>query len=178
MSRLKVPLSPRDHVLGSRDAVVELVEYGDYQCPHCAMAHPITKLLIQHFGDDLAFAYRHFPMTEIHPVAGRAAETAEFAGARDRFWEMHDAIFRNQYGLSIPLLFSLTSSIGLSQLELRDAFASGTYLPKIQGDFMTGVRSGVNGTPTFFINGQRHDGPYLFADMVAAISQHMLADAR
>jgi protein-disulfide isomerase len=141
------------------------------------MAHPITKLLVQHFGDSLSFAFRHFPMTEVHPNAGRAAETAEFAGDHGLFWEMHDALFQNQHRLSAPVLFSLVSALGLSQLALRDAFASGIYLPKIQNDFIGGVRSGVNGTPTFFVNGFRHNGGYSFAELSAAINNEMLEDA-
>ena len=174
MSILRVPVSQHDHIVGDEDAPVVLVEYGDYECPHCAMAHPVTKQLLGHFGDKLAFTFRHFPMTEVHPNAGRAAETAEFAGAHGLFWQMHDAIYANQYRLSLPTLFQLASGLRLSQLALRDAFASGKFLPKIRADFIGGVRSGVNGTPTFFINGQRHDGAYYFPDLASAIARQAM----
>src|SRR3954468_24584911 len=128
------------------------------------MAHAVVKNLQSHFGDRLCFVFRHFPITEIHPLAGPAAETAEFAGAHHKFWPMHDSIYERQPQLSMPLLFALVGALKLSQVELRDALTAGTYAPKVQSDFMGGVRSGVNGTPTFFINGRRHDGTYAFSD--------------
>lgn len=173
MSKLRQPLSPRDHIAGDANAPLILVEYGDYQCPHCGMAHPVVHRLQRDFGPRLAFVFRHFPLTEIHPIAGAAAEAAEFAGAHGRFWEMHDALFVNQHRLSIPALYVLASELGLSQVELRDAIALHRYLPKVQEDFIGGVRSGVNGTPTFFINGERHDGTYLYQDLFAALTQHL-----
>jgi protein-disulfide isomerase len=173
MSQLRVPVNARDHIAGSPDAVVILVEYGDYECPHCGAAFPNIKQVQAHFGSQLALVYRHFPLTEIHPHALMAAETAEFAGDNGLFWEMHDAIFLNQRRLSQTLLFALASTLGLSQIKLRDAIARGQYLDKINADFMGGVRSGVNGTPTFFINGQRHTGNYLAPDLIAAINAAM-----
>jgi hypothetical protein len=104
--------------------------------------------------------FRHFPLTEIHPLAGTAAESAELAGAHGRFWEMHDGIFENQDRLGLPFLFAAAEALGLSQEDLRDALASHVYAPKVQSDFLGGVRSGVNGTPSFFINGLRHDAPF------------------
>jgi protein-disulfide isomerase len=174
MSILRVPVSQHDHIIGAKDASVVLVEYGDYECPHCAMAHPVTKQLLSQFDGKLALVFRHFPLTEVHPNAGRAAEAAEFAGAHGLFWKMHDAIYANQHRLNLPTLFQLASAVGLSQLALRDAFASGMFMPKIRADFIGGVRSGVNGTPTFFINGQRHDGSYFFPELSAAIARHMM----
>jgi protein-disulfide isomerase len=112
---------------------------------------------------------RHFPLIQVHPNAETAAESAEFAGAHGRFWEMHDGIYENQDRLGLPLLFALARKLGLSELELQSALASGEYEPKVRADFLGGVRSGVNGTPSFFINGERHDGSYAFDDLVAAI---------
>jgi protein-disulfide isomerase len=112
---------------------------------------------------------RHFPLIQVHPNAETAAESAEFAGAHGRFWEKHDGIYENQDRLGLPLLFALARKLGLSELELQSALASGEYEPKVRADFLGGVRSGVNGTPSFFINGERHDGSYAFDDLVAAI---------
>jgi protein-disulfide isomerase len=156
---------------------VTLVEYGDYECPHCGLAHPIVKLVRAHFGDKLEFVFRHFPLSQAHPNAESAAEAAEYAGAHGRFWEMHDGIYENQDRLGLPLLFALAGGLGLSESGLRNALVNGEYEPKVRSDFLGGVRSGVNGTPTFFINGQRHDGSYAFEDLVAGIEAHLRARA-
>jgi protein-disulfide isomerase len=169
MSTLKAPLTPLDHTLGPADAPVTMVEYGDYECPHCGAAHPIVKLVLKHFGDKILFAFRHFPLTQAHPNAETAAESAEFCGAHGRFWEMHDGIYENQDRLGLPLLFALVNSLGLSEAALREALVNGTYEDKVRNDFLSGVRSGVNGTPTFFINGRRHDGAFAFGDLVSAV---------
>jgi protein-disulfide isomerase len=177
MSRLRVPVTQHDHCLGPPNAAVTLVEYGDYECPHCGLAHPIVKLVREHFGDNLQFVFRHFPLSQAHPNAESAAEAAEYAGAHGRFWEMHDGIYENQDRLGLPLLFALVGALGLSESDLRNALVNGEYEPKVRGDFLGGVRSGVNGTPTFFINGQRHDGSYAFEDLVAGIEAHLHAMA-
>jgi len=169
MGTLRVPVTQHDHVRGPANAPVTLVEYGDYECPHCRLAHPIVNAVRQHFARQLRFVFRHFPLSQIHPNAETAAESAEFAGALGRFWEMHDGIYENQDRLGLPLLFALVRTLGLSELELQSALASGEYEPKVRADFLGGVRSGVNGTPSFFINGERHDGSYAFDDLVAAI---------
>jgi protein-disulfide isomerase len=169
MSELRIPINDQDHVIGPDDAPVTLVEYGDYQCPHCQAAWPQVELVLQHFGPDLRYAYRHFPITTVHPLAKPAAETAEFAGAHGLFWEMHAAIFANGHQLSGPTLAALASRLGLDVGQLQDALEQGTYAPKVEADFIGGVRSGVNGTPTFFINGQRHDGSYDAMTLSAAI---------
>jgi protein-disulfide isomerase len=170
MAMLKVPLTPLDHRIGDPDAPVELVEYGDYQCPYCAMAQPIVAELVRNFGNDLTLVFRHFPLTEVHPQAQMAAESAEFAGAHGMFWQMHDMLFANQARLSLPVVFAIAERLNLSTTELREALASGRYADKVRNDFMGGVRSGVNGTPCFFINGVRHDGAYSFPALAAAIA--------
>jgi protein-disulfide isomerase len=169
MSELRFPINDRDHVIGPDDAPVTLVEYGDYQCPHCQAAWPQVELVLRHFGRDLRYAYRHFPISTIHPLAKPAAETAEFAGANGLFWEMHALIFANGHQLSGPTLVALANQLGLDVRQLQDALEQGTYAPKVEADFIGGVRSGVNGTPTFFINGQRHDGGYDAMTLSAAI---------
>ena len=177
MTRLKVPVTSLDHVLGDDDALVTLVEYGDYECPHCAATQPVLEQILAHFGNQLRLVYRHFPLIEVHPVAGPAAEAAEFAGSRGRFWKMHQVIFANHQRLNVPLLIALAAQLDLSPIELRDALASGTFVAKVRSDFIGGVRSGVNGTPTFFVNGVRHDSPYGAADLPKAINRAILAAA-
>jgi protein-disulfide isomerase len=170
MANLKEPVTPADHIQGDPEAELTLLEYGDYECPHCGRAHPIVKRVQKHFGRRLRFVFRHFPLTQIHPHAQTAAETAEFAGANGRFWDMHDLIYENQDRLGLPLLFALTEELGLDPQALRHALTAGEFAPKVGRDFRSGVRSGVNGTPTFFINEQRHDGPWEFEHLVTALA--------
>jgi protein-disulfide isomerase len=169
MTLLKVPVTRADHIRGRIDAPITLVEYGDYECPHCGMAYPNVELVRKHFGNKLCFVFRHFPLSQVHPNAEPAAESAEYAGTHGKFWEMHGGIYQNQDRLSLPLLFALASELGLSEAELRNAVLNREFAPKVRADFLGGVKSGVNGTPTFFINGYRHDGTYAFEDLVAAI---------
>ena len=164
---LTPPVSERDHIQGAVHARVTIVEYGDYECPHCAAAQPIVADILLRLGDRLRFVYRHFPMVEVHPVAGPAAEASEFAGSRGLFWQMHQSIFVNQPRLSVPLLIALAANLKLSPVDMRDALAAGTFAEKVQGDFISGVRSGVNGTPSFFVNGIRHDSPYGVATLAS-----------
>jgi protein-disulfide isomerase len=176
MATLKTPISENDHIRGPMTAAITLVEYGDYQCPHCGMAHPIVNQVQDYFRNSLRFVFRHFPLTEVHPLAEIAAESAEFAGAADMFWEMHDALFESQSILSVPTIFMIADRLRLPEVLLRKALETGQHRTKVRNDFMGGVRSGVNGTPAFFINGMRHDGPYDFASLASAI-QLRLADS-
>lgn len=173
MATLKVPVTPADHIQGDEQAPVMLVEYGDYECPHCGHAYPIVKEVQTHFGKRLAFVFRNFPLSEMHPNAEAAAEAAEFAAAQGRFWEMHDGIFENQDVLGRPLLLELAEKLGISTQALDRALNDGEYAPRVKEDFLGGVRSGVNGTPTFFINNHRHDGPFEFEDLVEAIDARL-----
>src|SRR5262245_41853231 len=127
MTMLKVPVTADDHVQGPPDAPVTLVEYGDYQCPHCGHAYPIVKAVQKHFGRHLRFVFRNFPLGEMHPMAEPAAEAAEFAGAHGKFWEMHDLIFQDQADLSPQLLLQLGARTGLDQGELRLALEQHTF---------------------------------------------------
>jgi protein-disulfide isomerase len=169
MSKLSVPVSPLDHQQGGLDAPCTLVEYGDYQCPSCGTAYPLVKRVQKHFGKRLAFVFRNFPLTQMHQYAEAAAETAEFAGAHNKFWEMHDLLFENQTRLSAELFVELAQQLHLAPTQLRHALDKNEFLPRIRQDFSGGVRSGVNGTPTFFINGQRLDGGYDFNAIVDAV---------
>jgi protein-disulfide isomerase len=177
MAQLKIIVGPEDHAQGRIDAPITLVEYGDYECSHCGHAYPIVKSLQRQFGDDLRFIFRNFPLRESHPNAEAAAETAEFAGVHGRFWETHDAIFENQQRLSQPLLFELAERIELDARTLEQSLVRGEFSDRVQRDFSGGVRSGVNGTPTFFINGQRHDGDFESQTLAAAI-RHALPTGR
>jgi protein-disulfide isomerase len=173
MASLTKSVTSDDHLEGDANAPVLLVEYGDYECPHCGHAHPIVKRVQKHFGKKLAFVFRNFPLKQIHPNAENAAEAAEFAGANGKFWPMHDRIFENQPELSATLLLELADALGLSGAGLGDALKDHSFAPRVREDFRSGVRSGVNGTPTFFINGQRHEGPFEFEDLVAAIDDKL-----
>ncbi len=171
MAMLQVPVTDEDHIQGDKDAPIVLVEYGDYQCPHCAIAHPIVQRVRKYFGKQLAFVFRNFPLNDIHPEAEGAAEAAEFAGSKGKFWEMHDGIFENQEMLGGPLLIELAERLKLSATELETALESGEFAPRVKSDFVGGAKSGVHGTPTFFINAQRHVGSFAYEDLVAAISE-------
>jgi protein-disulfide isomerase len=159
-SRLVLPVAERDHIQGPVDAPCTLVEYGDYQCPYCGQAYWIVKEVQRRLGRRLRMAYRHFPLAEIHPYAPLAAEAAEEAGARGRFWQMHATLFENQDALGEADLLRYAGALGLDMPRFVAALAEHTHEARVKEDFMTGVRSGVNGTPTFFINGHRHDGPW------------------
>lgn len=171
MSRLLTPVTERDHIRGPRNAPVTLVEYGDYECPHCGMAHPTVLALGRQLGDQLSVVYRHFPLTAVHPHAQHAAEAAEAAGEQGRFWEMHDLLFENQAALGDRDLVEYAGAIGLDMQRFVREMTEHVHAPRIREDFLSGVRSGVNGTPTFFINEIRHDGPHDFASLAAAIAE-------
>jgi protein-disulfide isomerase len=173
-ARLRVPVSSDDHIQGNENAPVTMVEYGDYECPYCGEAYYIIKAVQERFGRQLRLVFRNFPLTEIHPHAQSAAETAEFAGAQGRFWEMHDNLYENQDRLGLPLYSELAGILELSAEELRKSLAKHEFLSKVRADFLGGVRSGVNGTPTFFINNIRHDGAYEYESLVAAIDIRLM----
>jgi protein-disulfide isomerase len=159
-SRLTPPIGDRDHVLGPADAPVTLVEYGDFECPYCGKAYPIVESILRQMGDTLRFAYRHFPLTRLHPHAEHAAEMAEAGGDRGKFWPMHGLLFQNQQALDDEDLIAYAARLGIHADWAAFALESQTFAERVRDDFMSGVRSGVNGTPTFFINGVRYDGPW------------------
>jgi len=169
VATLKIPVGSSDHSQGADNAEIVFVEYGDYQCPYCGQAYPIVKKVQKHFGDRLRFVFRNFPLGEIHPQAEAAAETAEFAAANGKFWEMHDLLFENQRFMGNELFERLAEQLELQVTALGRALKGGEFGKRVKDDFLGGVRSGVNGTPTFFINGIRHDGPYDYETLAAAI---------
>jgi protein-disulfide isomerase len=168
-SRLVVPVSERDHVAGSVDAPVILVEYGDFECPHCGRAYPIVKAAKRDLGRELAVVYRHFPLAEIHPHAVLAGEAAEAAGAQGKFWKMHDMLFDHQDALDEADLIAYADDIEVDVQRFRRELASGGHARKVTDDFRGGVRSGVNGTPTFFINGERFDGDWAAPSVLVGV---------
>jgi len=157
---LTPPVSDRDHAQGPSNAKVTLVEYGDYECPYCGSADPIVKTLQRDLGTQMRFVFRNFPLSEAHPYALHAAIAAEAVGVHgeDQFWQMHDLLYRNQDALEDEDLVGYAESIGVPGAEVVSAFAGGTFAERVRADFRSGIRSGVNGTPTFFVNGARYDG--------------------
>jgi protein-disulfide isomerase len=166
---LAKPVDETDHVLGPADAPVTLVEYGDFQCPHCRAAHFYLKNVLATMGDDLRFVFRHMPLTQVHPMAQPAAEAAEAAGAQGKFWPMHDLIYENQDLLSPALLTRLGQRLGLDMQRFIDDVASHRFLPKVKEDFMSAVRSGAAGTPSFFINGEPYEGGFDDESLIEAV---------
>ena len=170
---LSVPVSSADHSQGPSDAPVTLVEYGDYECPHCGRAYPIVKEVQRRMGAQLRFIFRNFPLKEVHPHAQQAAEAAEAAGAQGRFWEMHDLIFANQSALLDRHLRNYAGMLALDQARFDEELAAHVYAGRVRRDFAGGIRSGVNGTPTFFINEARYDGDWDVASLVDALGHAM-----
>ena len=170
--RLTVPVGVHDHSEGPSDARLVLVEYGDYQCPYCGAAYPIVKRIQKHLGKRLRFVFRNFPITNSHPQAQWAAEVAEASAAQGKFWEMHDYLYEHQSSLGDATFFArFGRSLELDVVRIEREVAQHLHLDRIQEDFTSGVRSGVNGTPTFFINGVRYDGYPEFAPLVAALEE-------
>jgi protein-disulfide isomerase len=167
---LKPPVGPQDHVQGNPDAPIELVEYGDFECPFCGQAYNSVKAVQAALGDHLRFVFRNFPLAQAHPHALPAAQAAEAAGLQGRFWEMHDVLFEHQDKLDEPSLFRFAGALGLDMERFGRDFASPEVAAKIRADFLSGARSGVNGTPTFFVNGERYDGSWAPEDFIAALS--------
>ena len=158
MTQLKPPVGPDDHTQGPRDAGIVLVEYGDYECPYCGDAYPELKAVQKAMGDSLCFVFRNFPLSNAHPHAERAAEFAEAAATIDRFWEMHDLLYENQQALDDRSLVGYAMQVGFDK-SLVEAALRGEFATRVRHDFTSGVRSGVNGTPSLFVNGERYDGP-------------------
>ena len=169
MSTLQPPLDGRDHLRGDLSRPIHLVEFGDYQCPFCGQAELVIRALEQAFGDQLCFAFRNFPLGGSHPHAQLAAEAAEAAGAQGMFWEMHDLLFENQHALAEPYLHQYAKQLGLDMGQFAADLQAHRFLGKIRADLHGGAVSGVAGTPTFFINGLRHDGPHDFDTLHAAL---------
>jgi protein-disulfide isomerase len=168
---LSAPVTERDHVRGSPDAPVVLVEYGDYECPSCARAYWVIKELLEQLGDQISFVFRNFPISETHPRAEAVAEALEAAGGQGRFWEMHDWFYEHQHQLEGLDLEHHAEDIGLDVELWRKELRERAHLDRVHEDLETGRHSGVTGTPTLFINGVRYRGDYEVASMLAAIQE-------
>jgi protein-disulfide isomerase len=166
-ARLSVPVRPDDHVRGSATATITVVEYGDYQCPYCGEAFPIVRELERTFADSLRIVFRNLPLGDVHPHAQAAAEMAEAVGLQGKFWEMHDALFQNQRDLSGAALLRYAELVGTDGQRLEQDLASGRPRQRVDADFESAIRSGANGTPTFFVNGARYDGSWKLEPFVA-----------
>ena len=171
--RLTLPVGERDHTEGPSNARMVLVEYGDYQCPYCGAAYPIVKKVQKELGTKLRFVFRNFPITTSHPQAEWAAETAEAAAVQGKFWEMHDSLFEHQRALGDAHLVQYAVALNLDQETFKREMTEHVHTNRVHEDFLSGVRSGVNGTPTFFINGVRHDDSYELETLLAAIEAAM-----
>lgn len=171
---LAVPVTDADHALGPPTAAVTLVEYGDYECPSCLNAEPMKATLRERLGDRLRIVFRHFPQSGVHPRASAAAEAAEAAADQGRFWDMHRALFARQRDLAELDLTHLALQLGLDVYRFQQQTAAGTFAPRVRADHAGGDRSGVDGTPTFFVNGRRYAGRVSvdgLADAVGAAGQ-------
>jgi NhaA family Na+:H+ antiporter len=175
---LKPPVGDRDHIQGPADAAVTLVEYGDYECPHCRQVAPIVEQLQDRFGDRLRYVFRHFPITSAHPNAQLAAEAAEAAAAQGKFWEMHDRIFEHTGPLDKQQLVSFAQELDLDVERFERELDEHVYADRVREDFMSGVRSGANGTPAFFLNRVRYDGPWDLDSLIAEIEKPLGVQVR
>jgi protein-disulfide isomerase len=172
ITRLRLPASiKRDHIQGKPDAPVTLVEYGDYECPYCGQAYPIVKEIQKRLKGQLRFVFRNFPLTQIHPHAQQAAEAAEAAAVQGSFWDMHDILYENQQALDHYHLLEYASALDLNTKRFNNDLFSHVHAKRIHEDFMSGVRSGVNGTPTFFINQIRYNDSWDFETLLDTLRQ-------
>lgn len=175
MTQLILAVNNNDQISGDANAPLELIEYGDYECPYCGRAYPIVKDIQQNLGSDLRFVFRNFPLSRIHPHAFAAAVAAEAAAKQGKFWEMHDIIFENQETLEKEDILQFAGSLGLDIPRFENDMQQQALIEKVEGDFESGIRSGVNRTPTFFINGKKFEGdwgdgqllPYLMTVLAA-----------
>ncbi len=159
-TQLKNAITQRDHIQGIRAAPLELVEYGDYQCSSCSESYVVVKEVLRELGKDIVFIFRNFPLIEIHPFAYGAALAAEAAALQNKFWEMYNLLYQNQAHLSGPYLFAYAETIGLDMDQFRRDIQSKSLVSKIEADVEGGLKSGVSGTPSFYINGEKYDGDW------------------
>ncbi|HEY5303447.1 MAG TPA: thioredoxin domain-containing protein [Acidimicrobiales bacterium] len=161
-AQLSIPVGPDDHSSGPLDAQLTVIEYGDYQCPYCGQAYPIVERLRAEFADSMRFVFRNLPLAEVHPNAEAAAEVAEAVGVQGKFWEIHDQLFENQNDLSAAALLRYVEEVGADVKLATQVIADGIARRRVESDLEGAIRSGANGTPTFFINGERYDGSWLY----------------
>jgi len=166
---LTPPVGPRDHALGPANAPVTLVEYGDFECPFCGRAYPELKQVLRRVGNKVRFVFRHFPLSEEHPHAQHAAEVAEAAAAQGKFWEMHDLLYQRQAALADEDLVPYARELGLDAERVRRELDAHVHAARVKQDVVSGIASGVTGTPRFFINGRPHEEPGDTKTLAAAL---------
>ena len=168
-SELTPPLGEIDHVLGRRDAPLELVMFGDFQCPFCRAAQPAVRRVRETLGNRVVFVYRHLPTAERHPTAEAAAEASEAAAAQDHFWEYHDALYGSQSRLSDDELLALAGALRLDVERIARELSEARWRERVARDIRSATASGAGGTPTFFANGRRHHGSYHPRSLIQAL---------
>jgi NhaA family Na+:H+ antiporter len=176
MGRLIPPIGARDHILGSPRAPVTLLEFGDYECPFCGRAQPIVREVLRRLGDRVLYGFRHFPVPRLHPHALLAAQAVEAAGAQGRFWAMHETLFDNQNALALRDLLGHARALGLDVARFGGDLDNGIYLEKVAADIASAQRSGVDGTPTFFIDEVPHHGSWDLDSLTEALERALAAD--
>jgi protein-disulfide isomerase len=159
----------RDHIRGSDDAPVTLVEYGDFECTYCGQAEPVIRELLSAHGTDIRYVWRHLPLNDVHPNAQLAAEASEAAAAQGRFWEMYDLLLAHQGALRLADIVTYAREVGMDTQRLADEIRRGEYRDRVTEDVASADESGVSGTPTFFINGRRHYGVYDIDTLTGAV---------
>lgn len=169
MTRIAAPVRPGDHVLGNEDAPVTLIEYADYECPYSGHAYYTIKQVQEDLGDEVRYVFRNFPLTQMHPHALPAALTAEAADNQGRFWEMYDLLFGRQQALEAEHLVAYAQLLDLDIEQFILDMTSDETTERVREDFLSGIQSGVNGTPTFFINASRYDGAYDYQTLSEAL---------
>ncbi len=173
---LSQEVGKRDHVEGGENAKVTLIMYGDFECPYCRRAYPVVKRLQESLGPDLRFVLRHFPLSSIHRHAMIAAEAAEAAAAQGAFWEYVDKLFENQHGLDPKSLSTMAADLGLDTDRFKQELDGHVHASRVEEDLDSGIMSGVNGTPTFYISGKRYDGPSEYREMYDALLKEIRAN--
>ena len=176
MTQLVPAVNSNDHSFGNPAAPLELVEYGDYECPYCGLAYPIVKVIQRKLGSEMKFVFRNFPLSKIHAHAFSAAVATEAAGLQDKFWEMHDLIFQNQKALDVENIFRFARAIGIDLERFKNDIEQKTLIDKVEKDFESGLRSGVNRTPTFFINGKKYDGDWRAEQLFQYLKSQLTRD--
>jgi protein-disulfide isomerase len=172
--KLSVPVTTRsDHIRGPFDAPLTLVEYGDYECPYTGMAYPIVKEIMRQLGNKMYFVFRNFPLNEIHPHAQHAAEASEAASAQDKFWEMHDHLFEHQKALDDRHLLEYAQKVGLDIDRFKGDMSRHIHASSINESLKSGINSGVEGTPTFFVNGVRYEDSWDLETFSETLKKHL-----
>ena len=175
INKLSVPVNiGTDHIRGSVNAPITIVEYGDYECPYTGMAYPIVKEIMRRFDEKICFVFRNFPLRDIHPHAQQAAEAAEAAATQDKFWQMHDYLFEHQKALDEYHLLKYAQRVGLNIDKFIKEMTGHVYAPLINESLKSGIDSGVQGTPTFFVNGERYEESWDFDTFASYLKRRLL----